>query len=152
MSEQAPQNNPEEEQKPLQDNCDTCKKNYLLTPSNSGINVYELQSECNNIVCQCPHCKAVTRIFLTAETDWLERAQALGIQVCTDFLIPDEHVLNQFNKVYGVKAPTRYELTPRHEELVSLFSKTVVNMPPDQLYDEITMEHPRTLPERWAEG
>lgn len=55
-----------------------------------------------------------------------------------------------FGKLPDIDIKT-FPLNSRQEKLIKKFGETVLAMPDDLLYDELTMEHNKPHPERWAE-
>jgi hypothetical protein len=49
------------------------------------------------------------------------------------------------------QAPKSYELTPRHEQLLSTFGEALGNIPDDLLWDGLLGEHRGDLPPRWID-
>jgi hypothetical protein len=47
--------------------------------------------------------------------------------------------------------PASYELTPRHEELLSGFGEALANIPDELLWDGLQGEHRGDLPTRWID-
>jgi hypothetical protein len=49
------------------------------------------------------------------------------------------------------EAPKSYELTPRHEKLLSSFGEALSNIPDELLWDGLQGEHRGDLPPRWID-
>lgn len=148
MSEQAP--NPEEhkEPTPLFDDCSNCEKRYQLTPANSAVYHYNKQSECDFLFAVCPHCKQQQRMF--CGQDVINLARENGLKVVEDEDYADQNIYRSWLEVNEITLPETYELTDRHEELIRKFGETMLNMPDDLLYDEITdFNQPKPHPQRW---
>lgn len=147
MSEQL--NNPEKIQ-PMFDDCDNCGKRYQLTPANSGARHYPKQEECDYLLCKCPHCNSVTRIFCQQES--IQDARDNGLQVLDDEPYAEPEIYHGWLDVNGIELPKTYDLTPRHDELIQKFGETIIKMSddaPDLFWDEMNSEQGKPYPQRW---
>lgn len=143
-----PNSNPEKQRR-ITDNCDTCKKDYELTPNNTFLFHYAGQEELDNMFCTCPHCKSKIRIFIGDDT--FRQAVDNGIEpICDDKYAPED-LYKKWCALNGIELPKTYELTDRHNKLIGHFGLTMANMPDDLLYDELTSDHGRPHPTRWID-
>lgn len=147
MSEQTPSPEERKEPTPLFDDCSRCEKRYQITKDNSGGIWYEKQPECSYLMCTCPNCQFVTRIFSNQHV--MDIAKDNGIYVITE-KYADDNIYSDWLELMGIELPKTYELTTRHEELIRKFGDTVMAMPDDLLYDEITSDHDKPHPQRWT--
>lgn len=152
MSEQAPQSSPEnspERKRRLTDNCDTCKKDYELTPNNSFLFHYAGQDECDNMLCKCPHCKAQIRIFIGEDT--FMAAIDNGIEpICDDRNAPED-IYSRWCRLMGIELPKTYELTDRHEATIRKFGENLLAIPDEVFWDNIEAETDRPFPQKWID-
>lgn len=149
MSEQI-QPSPEERKQPtpLYDDCSKCEKRYQITKENSGGMYFTKQPECSYLLCRCPNCGNNTRIFCNEHV--IQIAQENDIYIMDSEPYADDNIYSDWLELMGIELPKTYELTDRHEALIEKFGQTVMNMPADLLYDEITdMNQPKPHPQRW---
>lgn len=146
MSEKAPESEPKPQ--PMFDDCANCDKRYQLTPANSAAYHYRKQPECDFLLCLCPHCQQKIRMFCQPET--IELARQNGLTVLEEEDYADQEIYQAWMSVNDLKLPETYELTDRHEELIRKFGETMLGMPADLLYDELTdINQPKPHPQRW---
>lgn len=144
MSER--ETNPEQ-QKPLTDKCRNCKVKYPINEETSIARLFETQEECNHVLCTCPNCDFKTKIF--GNMDYMQRVVDAGARIEYE-RNADELTYNQWLGLKGIQLAQTYELTPRHELLVSVMAETLQNCPDDLLYDLITADNEqKPYPERW---
>lgn len=139
-------NNPEKKKNALTDNCDNCSEDYDLTPDNTVVLHYTVDTKMDNLICHCPHCKYRTRIFIGKDT--LDQAVSFGIQLNVNkYAHPT--IVSDYEGLYGMKPVETYELTNRHEAIIHKFGKTVLAMPDQMLYDGFHDPTDKPYPLRW---
>lgn len=147
MSELA-NNNPEKQKPtPLYDDCGECEQRYQLTNENSAAYHYGKQSECDFMLCVCPHCSGRTRIFIGPET--LAEARNNDITVLETEDYADQNIYLTWCGLMGIELPKSYELTNRHEAIIRKFGETLLNIPDDLLMDGFESDHEKPYPQKW---
>lgn len=152
MSEQAPipQNNPEKKKNQrITDNCDTCKKDYELTPNNTFLFHYAGQDELDNMFCTCPHCKSKIRIFIGEDT--FRQAIDNGIEPICDEKYAPEDIYERWARLQGIEFPKTYELTDRHEATVRKFGESLLAIPDAVFWDNIEAETNHPYNQKWID-
>lgn len=145
MSEHAP----EKEPVPMFDDCMHCEQRYQITADNAAIYHYNKQSECDFLFCVCPNCSGQSRIFCSPET--VEVGKQNGLKIVAEEDYADQNIYRSWLELNDIVLPPTYELTDRHEALIKKFGETMLAMPDDLLYDEITdFNHPKPHPQRWV--
>ena len=156
--------------------CDKCRGEYRALEINASAHVYIKDRRCNHIRAHCSHCGATEVIFLGPNRfEDVVRAGRLPVTVSAE-ASSDVRVRAE-NAWAACEAPTegvetgshpsagpghteileagatltRYELTPRHEQLLASFGRTLTAIPDDLLWDSLTSEHQREYPERWID-
>ena len=133
---------------PLTDNCDGCGTDYYITSFNGLIYHFEGQPDCDYLFCACPECNYRTRIYINQTT--VENARALGIPEDNTNRYAPDMIYREWCDVRDVKLPPVYELTPRHEETITRFGQSILNMPDDLLNEGWGDDTSRPYPERWV--
>lgn len=147
MSEK--QSSPEQQPKPLYDNCGNCEQDYELTSENSIVQLYSKQTECSFLFCICPNCSYKTRIYINPYT--VTRAQELGIEVVDSEPYAPQPIYDEWCEVKGIELPKTYELTNRHEQIIGKFATALASTPDEHLYDLITdTGYNQPYPLRWT--
>lgn len=117
MSERPP--NPEREPKipKLRDDCSNCEKEYKITKKNSVYYAYSEMPDANNLVCQCPHCKFVTRVFLPNDS---ETRDAIAPNKIPSIVSknPGVEIMETYLQLYDINLIKQNEVTPRQENII----------------------------------
>ncbi len=152
--------------------CDTCHAEYRAEKANALAHVFLEDRRCNYLVARCTGCGTQETIFLgphrladevrigritvivEAEADSSLRVRAekaWAAAESTPAPEPANAVPPTVEEGDPPAAPTYYELTPRHEQLLASFGKTLAAIPDDLLWDGLEGQHDRRFPERWAD-
>jgi len=151
MSEQI-RHNPEQELPQWSDTCSRCEQEYPLTPQNTLYVYFEKQEECSYLVCKCTHCGSNTMIF----DESISPNDALARDIMVDDAdrhAPDE-IYKSWLQVKGIELPQSYEITDRHEKLVTKFGENMnalLDNAPDIFWGEMNEPNSfRPYPQRWT--
>ena len=117
MSERRP--NPEREPKipKLRDDCSHCDKTYKITNKNSAYYSYSEMPDANHIVCKCPHCKFVSRIFLPNDSETRDAIAPNKIPVVIR-KTPGVEIMETYLQLYDIDLIKENEVTPRQENVI----------------------------------
>lgn len=130
--------------------CDGCKKQVVLTTANTVLFVYDKQMWFSWIIATCCECNEEHKLFieLDAATQLITDSQC---GVIHDQFAPAE-VVTEYERVFQVKMPKTYELTPRLEMECNSFAVVLKNIPDDLLMDCLTEPPPKSdLPQMWVD-
>lgn len=157
--------------------CDRCKTEYVPTEESAVAHLYLKDPRCNHIEARCSNCGATEIIYLGPQ----RLAQVLTevsvtvavyaeadprLRVRAERAWAAAHEATQPRDCGGHPAarsssPTRsagpgntlreYELTPRHEEMLSSFGAALTNIPDELLWDSLQGEHHPEHPARWTD-
>ncbi len=147
MSEHEP--SPERKIQPLFDDCMNCDARYQLNPENAGARHYPGQAECDYIICKCPNCKYITRIFVGAES--MQDARDNGLTVHEDEKYAEPDIYDRWCQVNGIELPKTYELTDRHEAIIRKFGENLLAVPDDIFWDNIEADPGKPYPLKWID-
>jgi hypothetical protein len=152
--------------------CDTCHAEYRAEKGNALAHVFLEDRRCNHLVARCTSCGTQETIFLgphrfadevrigkltvvveaeASSSLRLRAEKAWAAAESTPAVAPANAVPPPVEEGEPPAAPTVYELTPRHEQLLAAFGQTLSAIPDDLLWDGIEGEHDRRFPERWAD-
>jgi hypothetical protein len=160
---------------PVTITCDKCHGEYRALETNASAHVYVKDRRCNHIRAHCSHCGATEVIFLgpnrfeevvrsgklvvtlNAEATADLRVRAENAWAATE--VPADASSTNLPPAAQPHAEgtgsgdtlTRYELTPRHEELLASFAQTLTAIPDDLLWDSLNSDHHRQYPDRWID-
>lgn len=158
--------------------CDKCTGDYEAVEGTAVAHLYVKDKRCNYIDARCSHCGTTEVIFLgpnrleaviregglpvkvNAEADSdlrlrAERAWAAAEQPSESSMStgaqPSSLAQNGERSDAAGNTLERYDLTPRHEELLATFGRTLTNIPDELFWDGLAGDHDRELPERWTD-
>ncbi len=145
--------------------CDSCHAEYRAEKDNALAYVFLEDRRCNHLVARCTSCGNHETIFLgshrfadevrigrltvilDAEATSSLRLRAEKAWAAVEQTPPREEP----EPANALAAPSVYELTPRHEQLLDSFGRTLSSIPDDLLWDGLQGAHERPLPERWTD-
>ena len=111
--------NPERQPKPpkLRDDCSNCEKEYKITNKNSVYYAYSEMPDANNLICKCPHCEYVTRVFLPSDSDTRD---AIAPNKITTIISknPDVDTMHSYLELYEIPIIKSHDVTPRQENII----------------------------------
>lgn len=147
MSEK--QNSPEQQPKPLHDNCNGCNEDYDLTPETAELHLHKVNPDCDHLLMSCPHCGTKTALFGINE-DTIQRAIDTGID--PEFhKYPNDSLLKMRLGYLGIELVRPVELSPRHEKLIDQFETVIETTPDEHLYDLVVdLGYNQPYPQRWT--
>jgi hypothetical protein len=160
--------------------CEGCRNDYRPAEGTAVARLYVKDQRCNHIEARCTSCgvteviylgpnrledilrvckvpvsvfaEATSRLRVRAERAW---AAAEDHADTNDDLDNEPATLGQPPLEAGqpaTEAPKSYELTSRHEELLSTFGRALDSIPDDLLWDGLQGDHDnRDLPPRWID-
>jgi hypothetical protein len=166
----------ESQEVPMTFTCDTCHTEYHVESGNALAYVFLEDRRCNHLVARCTGCGTNETIFLgphrfadevrlgrltvivEAEASSSLRVRAETAWAAADRSGPSTPSAEPANAVpphagegEAPAAPAVYELTPRHEQLLDSFGRTLASIPDELLWDGLESEHDHRFPERWTD-
>lgn len=154
--------------------CDRCQGEYQPSAANAVARMYVKDSRCNHIEARCTQCQRVEITYLGPErfaaalrggtvpiTVFAEATGDLRVRAETAWAAAEREAARAEEQPPTplVPAPAedrgdtlqRYELTMRHERLLTTFGETLENIPDELLWDGLEGEHHREYPDRWID-
>lgn len=159
----------------MQFTCDRCSGDYEVHPSNTVARLYLKDIRCNHLEALCSHCGAREVIFLgprqmtsvirddqVAPTVEVEATAHLRVRAEKAWAAAEDRQPAEPQNGPASSGPSgvpdrggdvlqQYELSQRHEALLSSFGETLENIPEDLLWDAFGSEHDRRHPDRWVD-
>lgn len=158
--------------------CDKCHGEYSALATNAVAHLHIKDWRCNHIEAYCSNCGAREIIFLgpnrleevirsgklqvsvlaEATSDLRVRAETAWAAADDPWAPPEkperraaEAEPHAGDVELAGETLTRYELSARHEKLITTFGETLSAIPDDLLWDGLSGDHRRDYPERWVD-
>jgi hypothetical protein len=158
--------------------CDRCHGDYGAREANAVAHIYVKDSRCNHVEARCTNCGTTEVIFLgphriedvirggslqvevlaeataglrvRAENAWAAAEKATAPEV--DPSRPVGSTGPRATDGEPATEPVRtFDLTERHEKLISGFGQALLNIPDELLWDGMRGQTQRERPERWTD-